>query len=317
MRAATVRTRAPRLSPWAGFAGRPTLVHADWSGTNPAKRWYCVARFREDHYHLGAPRTIETEPETWITEQLESPSIVLGFDFVIGLPEAFPRCDDFRAFLDQAPPTFFQKTSDLELVSSERPFFCGKGTKAEVTSRITKSTQSDGAALLRACERPRAYRGAAESLFWCKFAKQVGPASIHGWQHILRPAVAKGVALWPFDGADLRELVRERRQVILETYPGGAYSVLGLVGNRKTAHAWRRAACGRIEDVLSSHAIALDADLQQLFATGFGSAPTGGDPFDAVVGAILLALVALGERAPGISDVPSIQRKEGWILGCD
>ncbi|HYD47980.1 MAG TPA: hypothetical protein VEB21_06525 [Terriglobales bacterium] len=313
---AALLTREPRLKQWKGLS-RPTIVHADWGAD--AKRWACVAQWDGAKYRLAPPVRIGSQTGAWLEQVTSYEAVVLGFDFVIGLPQAFrPDVTSSAAFLESAPAEFFQKAGSLDLVSPARPFFCGEGKKKQMAGRVLELSEADPTLLLRRCERRAPYRiGTAEVLFWCKFGKQVGSGTLRGWQEIIRPGRLKGVALWPFDGADLAHLLAERGKVIVETYPGDAYSVLGIRGNNKRSHSWRKAACDRIREVLAHQPIELAAELNAEFDEGFGEGPNGEDPFDTAVGALLLALVALGERSPGLPDDPVIQNKEGWIIGCD
>ena len=169
---------------------------------------------------------------TWLETQLGKKPTILGFDFVIGLPREYARQQSFLDFLDTASPSTLTKVNRLDHVNPARPFFFGTGTKAGLVQKILGRRQ-DPTTLLRACETGRAYRGAGELLFWCQFGKQVGTATLHGWKNVVIPARKRGVAMWPFDGADLNQLLKGRQQVILETYPGDAYSVLGVAGNRR------------------------------------------------------------------------------------
>lgn len=123
-----------------------------------------------------------------------------------------------------------------------------------------------------------------------------------------------GIALWPFDDSDLTQLLAKRNRVI-ETYPGDAYSVLGVAGNNKTSQGWRKAAGRRMRDVLSDMPISFDENVARQLDEGFGAAKEGEDPFDAMVGAVLLALVALGERSPGLPVNPQVRDKEGMDSG--
>jgi len=314
--------RIPRLQTWKGIPSQPTLVHADWSGSQASKRWYSIARWssKQEKYVIAAPEPIAGDVASWLDEQLRISPLMLGFDFVNGLPRAYHPRKDFLAFLDHTKkmPLLLTKVRTLAEVGKDRPFFSGPGAKADMAQRILGTT-GDAALLLRFCDQAKSYRGAAEALFWCKYGKQVGSATLHGWKNVVLPARARGVALWPFDGASLPELLRRSKQVIVETYPGDAYSVLGVAGNSKREPSWRRKAGRRILEVIQTEAfpIQLSAELRRMFGDGFGTDKEAEDRFDATVGALLMALVAVGRRTPGLPSDPLVRNKEGWILGCD
>jgi hypothetical protein len=64
-----------------------TVIHADW-GTAPDKRWSTEATLDGQHYIVSPPRIV-TNP---IEQALRAGgAAVVGFDFPIGVPEAFAR----------------------------------------------------------------------------------------------------------------------------------------------------------------------------------------------------------------------------------
>jgi hypothetical protein len=148
-------------------------------------------------------------------------------------------------------------------------------------------------------------------------AAQVGKASLAGWREILLPALERNrniVRIWPFDGP-LHELVRPGTVTLAETYPAECYAHFGISNSDKTSTNWRREAARAISDHASARDVVFSERLRGVMASGFGPNLDGEDPFDAMAGAVLLALVALGHDTtfePASSDESTW---EGWILG--
>jgi hypothetical protein len=47
----------------------------------------------------------------------------------------------------------------------------------------------------------RLIAGPVPNDYWTLGGNQVGKAAIDGWQNVVRPALALGASLWPFDGS--------------------------------------------------------------------------------------------------------------------
>jgi hypothetical protein len=72
---------------------RPQLiVHADW-GSDPRKRWMCVANLDGSVYVVGAPELVGDLADFWerVARRADGKSLLVGFDFPIGLPKAQKR----------------------------------------------------------------------------------------------------------------------------------------------------------------------------------------------------------------------------------
>ncbi len=324
----------PLRSP-AGQTGRPLpdrVVHADWS-KHPGKRWLARANRTAAGGWLLQRAEPVGDPGTLVVREGEGRSVLFGFDFPIGLPEAYAQLagiDSFRAVLSRLGSgrwsRFFEVASRLEEVSHERPFYpngladAGERPKLAFHARLGVPA---GVSLLRGCERPYGQRGPACELFWTKGGNQVGKAAIAGWREVLQPALQAGAALWPFDG-DLARLLGRGGAVLLETYPADVYRRVGLV--------WRQAADARgrtgkrVQEDRRANApafarwaervgVELSAELQDEIEDGFGARADGEDRFDAVVG-----LIGMLDTLLDPADLPepraeSLVRVEGWIFG--
>jgi hypothetical protein len=124
---------------------------------------------------------------------------------------------------------------------------------------------------------------------------QVGKAAIDGWQNVVRPALALGASLWPFDGS-LENLSSLSGCVICETYPREAYSHLEISfrsdeSKRKQEH--RQRATKHIPSWANERAIILSPPAKAQVIDGFGPKKSGEDAFDALVG--LLAMIEVVE----------------------
>ncbi len=307
------------------------VAHADWS-IHPGKRWVAVAVRAEDgRYRAAQPERVGSLDD--FLDRLgakggDRASILLGFDFPVGLPAAYAAragIEDFAALLPQLGRgpwrDFFRVAERPDEVSLARPFFPYRsGRKGEVSKRqlidgLGLELNTD---LLRACDRATPGRPAAAALFWTLGAQQVGKAAITGWRDLLIPALAAGrdLKIWPFHGP-LHDLFAPGRVVVAETYPGEVYRHFGLAfraGGKRTQDG-RKANGPALIARADSLGLMLDAGLRSDFEGGFGAGASGEDPFDAAVGLLGMLNVLCGGRSPGVPDDPVVQRIEGWILG--
>lgn len=307
---------------------RPELVvSADWSKEGK-KRWMTRAELGLDGtaYHVYSPEPVG-DVDTLIARlagQLPPRgTLMLGFDFPIGLPRAYAEkagllAAGFRQALglfgQQEPwQSFYDVSANPEVC---RPFY---PPPTQVKGQVTKATHREALGvredwkLLRLCERRTATRSAAECMFFTLGGKQVGQAMIQGWRGVLAPSLHR-FRLWPFDG-DLARLLAEPGVVVVELYPGEAYSHLGLAnglgqGLSKRRRDNRRAVshallAQRTEDVKFTDALVSWADW------GFFDE----DDFDATVGLLSMLQVVTGRRQSNIPDDPAVHNIEGWILG--
>ena len=143
------------------------------------------------------------------------------------------------------------------------------------------------------------------------------PSLASGWREIIRPALALGATLWPFDG-DIRTLSDRGSLVLAETYPADAYAVLSApFGWResKTSQADRRSKASPILAWASAAGVDI-GDARTLLLDGFGESRSGEDPFDALVGLLAMIAIVDGSRPEATVSVPSgVAVWEGWILG--
>jgi len=223
----------------------PRLVaHADWS-KDPKKRWLAIGSLAGTSYRLSAPQRVGDVPSLLrrLNERAGGGTLVVGFDFPIGLPSIFAKYAQITRFLDILPlmgsgnwAGFYDIATSPAEISFHRPFYpyCPGGKlQVHLTSALGVSSIRD---LLRLCERSTANRVDACALFWTLGAKQVGRAAICGWRDMLAPALLDSgldVAIWPFDGS-LTELLQNRRCIVVETYPAEACLHLGMTPPGRT-----------------------------------------------------------------------------------
>lgn len=310
---------------------QPTMiVHADW-GTSKNKRWMCVARQEGGGYRVENPEPVDRSCTLLhrLRSEADGRGLLVGFDFPIGLPEAYCKeanIGSFREILMQLGlgpwKEFFNVAREAEEISLGRPFYPYKpgGTKqVHLLNGLGLESMKE---LLRDCEKAtRDRKNTAESLFWTLGPKQVGKAAISGWSEVIQPMLLAddaNLGLWPFDG-DLETLLSEKEIVVAETYPAEACLHLGLSppgnGWRKRCQEDRQEKAKIIFSHLEQRDIELKTDLQLQALSGFGSQADGEDRFDAFVGLLSMLEVVLGHRKEGAPEEAKVRKLEGWILG--
>jgi len=261
----------------------------------------------------------------------ENQRVLIGFDFPIGYPKAFGERTGCAQFLDALPnfgngewSDFFSKTDNSELVSIHRPFYPRTG-KPKGSTSVVRHVQALGierSEQFRRCERRTCYRNEASPLFWTIGARQVGTAAMCGWQEILQPLIReenRGFQIWPFEG-DLESITNNDHDVVVETYPGEAYSHIGFPNfwRGKRIQEERRARASNILNWTENNHVTVSGQILARIQDGFGSQPSGEDHFDAVVGMCSVIDVVEGRRREGPEDfrnLGGISNHEGWIFG--
>ena len=297
-----------------------TIIHADWSMA-PRKRWAARADLRGDRrYVVEAPDLVTP---TKILSATSDPSLLLGFDFPIGVPAAYAALAGVGSFTDLLPrlghgewSSFFDVAHTRSEIGLRRPFYPnapGSKKREHLVEALGLRSDDD---LYRACHVADGRR--ACPMFWTLGGNQVGKGAVTGWRDVLQPACATGrVDLWPFDGA-FEELLGRDRTVIVETYPGDVYRYVGaLVEGRlsKRVQASRTAAAKGVLAWAEKANVDLSRTLVEQLCDGFGCAGDGEDRFDAVVGLLGMLAVVREHRAVGIPSTRDVHRVEGWILG--
>jgi hypothetical protein len=312
-------------------ASLPRIVaHADW-GSNPKKRWMCVADLSDQGVYQVSDPELVGEPGTLIARlqaRADTHSVLVGFDFPIGVPSAYAERTGISYFPDTLPElgtenwaSFYDVAASPEQISPKRPFYPMRpgGTKQQhLMDALDVDSMSE---LLRACEHGNDSRGPASPLFWTLGGKQVGKAAIIGWKEVLGPALmdeSLDVALWPFDGP-LAELASSRAVTIAETYPAEACLHLGMTppgrGWSKTSQEGRLEQRDALLGWAARREVEFAPELVELIETGFGPSKDAEDPFDAVLGALSMLEVVLGHRPDGAPRDLAVRQVEGWILG--
>lgn len=318
------------------FCCLPTLIaHADW-GSAPKKRWLARAALKEDGYYwVSAPEKI-SDPAHLVAslQQAAGPrgSLLLGFDFPIGLPWGYAQQCGINDFMSLLPhlgqgewSAFYEVASQPEQISLHRPFYPqkpGHARHSHLTEALGVNSMDE---LRRRCEFPRPGRRAAAPLFWTLGGQQVGKAAILGWRDLLTPALSNSpqtIQIWPFAGS-LSELCQTGRTVIAETYPAEFYDHLGVSFPRrhsggksgKRSQAGRIANAGKLLSWAQEAGLLLDPQLKNEIREGFGPSPDAEDPFDATIGLFGMLNVVLGFRSAGEPGDERLRKVEGWILG--
>jgi energy-coupling factor transporter ATP-binding protein EcfA2 len=303
------------------------IIAIDWS-SQPSARSLTQVKLSLDSgsYEVDETPQVVLSPKTLINHfkaQTAVGAVVLvGFDFPIGLPRAYAvnlQLRNFRAALEEfdknlAWSQFYVPTDHP---TPHQPFSPSNPTsrlkRAELASAIGLTSDGD---LLRLCDRRTATRYQAESVFYLRFAKQVGRSAIEGWQEIISP-MRREVRIWPFD-APLAKLLLEPGLVITEIYPAEATTQLGLPLGPGTGKSKRRredrARCREIlQAAAESSNIVLSQTVRQTIDGGFESE----HHFDSFVALLSMVQVVQGKLPCDLPDDESVQSIEGWILGQD
>jgi hypothetical protein len=255
-----------------------------------------------------------------LLEAAAGETVLVGFDFPIGLPRRYAEAVGIDDFLSALPrlgeeewQLFYDVASTPAEITTRRPFYPLRpgGTRHLHLLQALRLASMDE--LRRRCERAQSGRSAASPLFWTLGPKQVGKAAIIGWRDMLAPAIRDGlpVSLWPFDGP-LAELLTRPGVVVAETYPAEAYVQLGIRLRDKGDRPRRAAAAQALLTAADrSHAV-LSATARRGVGQGFSS----DDEFAAFAGLLAMLAIVRGNRDGGEPrDDDAVRRVEGWILG--
>ena len=182
------------------FTVRPVLVvHADW-GTAPAKRWLASAALQDGRYLARTPEPVG-EAGT-LLHRLRAAgteadgSVLLGFDFPIGLPLAYARRVGVDCFTDLLSrlgrgewDRFYEVAETPEAIGPRRPFYPRRPGNTRQRHLVDALGVDTIDCLRRRCELAHEDRRAASPLFWTLGAQQVGKAAIAGWRDVLGPGL--------------------------------------------------------------------------------------------------------------------------------
>jgi hypothetical protein len=328
----------------------PTLVAGvDW-GSNPKKRWLARAVLQQDQRYLAFPPEPAGEPKTLIRRLWDqsgaSGTVLIGFDFPIGLPMRYAQMCAVRDFLALLPELgsrawrdFYRPAESPQAIHLRRPFYPqrpGGARHAHLIQALGVDSIND---LRRICELAYPGRRAAAPLFWTLGGQQVGKAAIIGWREVLAPALVQTQIpffVWPFSGT-LAQLLLPGRVVAAEIYPAEFYSHLNIqfpiptrdtrqtpprrnLEHGKRSQAGRRANAPTLLAWAQWAQVHLAPQLEEAIRSGFGPRAQAEDPFDALIALFGILNVLLGFQAPESQQLPpeilpTINQFEGWILG--
>lgn len=305
------------------------IIHADW-GSIPRKRWMCVAKRVGLGYEVNAPEPVGELETFWerIVALAGGGSVVVGFDFPIGLPSSYAHNAGISSFIDALMrfglgewKQFYEICEQQSHISLHRPFYPFRPGGTMLTHLIEGLALHDASELLRRCERKTKNRGPASPLFWTLGGKQVGRAAMIGWRDIIAPGLADEsfqLKIWPFHGS-MEDLLRSDTVVVAETYPAEACLHLGFSppGSRwaKTSKHGRQSQSEKLFMWAQRRRINFAENLDAMILDGFGTGKGADDPFDAVLGALSILEVTLGFRPEGNPSGRAVRKIEGWILG--
>jgi hypothetical protein len=303
------------------------VAHADWS-TDPLKQWLATAELKSDgSYVIRQPKLVDN-PGKLLSRLIKragrAGTVLVGFDFPIGLPLKFARRADIRLYKTALHSLgsgmsidFFRVCELAEEISIYRPFYPQKYVPGvEMAHLVEGLDMESNQELYRRCEL--AISGglyAASPMFWTLGPKQVGRAAISGWPLVLQPALndkAFDVTIWPFDGP-LKDLLSSSRIVIAETWPTVFGWQLGLAPG-KSDQGIRKSNGSKILSRRSPN-LRFDRDTTEVMDDGFGPSSVGEDRFDALVGLVGMINVLFEEMPSGDPIDPEIRDIESWILG--
>lgn len=307
------------------------IIHADWS-KDPAKRWAaCAIQQTDGTYLVKAPEQVQNTRTLLATMQdaaSKGGCVLAGFDFPIGIPQAYAKkanIDSFLNFLsllnkDNQWKDFFDVAEQYKQICLHRPFYPFRPGN---TSRryLENGLGIEFKELYRLCDLKTNQRRAACPIFWTLGGQQVGKAAITGWKEIILPAwnhLGLPARLWPFQDT-LPELLQPGSLILAETYPAEFYHHLGVEfktgqGGKRSQQA-RKSNSPKIQTWAQSQPVQFSTSLTHALETGFGGNAKGEDPFDAVVG--LLGMInMLTNYTSAYEPLEAYSRTiEGWMLG--
>ncbi len=318
------------------FREKLTLIaHADWSIT-ASKRMVAIATIQNNgRYLANAPEPVG-EPGTLlkrlVTKTIPVSSLLVGFDFPIGLPSSYARRAEIADFISTLPQfgqqrwaDFFRVAERPDQICLQRPFYPYRPGGAKRQHLLDGLLIKEFDDLRRRCERAYPGRRAASPLFWTLGGQQVGKAAISGWQTVLSQGLqdeSLQVVIWPFSGS-LENLCRPGHVVVVETYPAEFYKRLNISfsRNRSGYRSGKRSQADRAVNgvTLLACADSLNVDLAPTLKSsildGFGTSPDGEDTFDATIG--LLGMIHTISHSPEEHEPKEekINNIEGWIFG--
>jgi hypothetical protein len=300
------------------------LAHCDWS-IDARKRWMCTAISNGHQWTIAPPEPVgETAGLISRLRRRADPdaTLLLGFDFPIGLPVAYGTATGLPSFRNALQEfgagrfaEWYHVAEHRSQISLQRPFYPMRpgGTLRQHLYDALGLSSSD---LLRRCERATKDRGDACMLFWTLGGNQVGKAALAGWREIILPNITD-IALWPFDGI-LADLMKPGATVAAETYPGDVYSQISIPRRpvwSKRQQSGRQSVGQYLKHWLSTRSHVDGTALIDTISNGFGADKHGEDCFDATVGLFGMIDVVDGRRSEGAPADNNIRRWEGWILG--
>lgn len=297
------------------------LVHADWSKDQP-KRWFATATLT-DRWTLHDVEPAKEGFLDWLFEQAQDAAVLSGFDFPLGVPNAYGHQTGLASFSDLLASIgtgvwteFVQVAAEPSHITIRRPFYpAGTGRGARRADLAQNLGVANFDLLRRGCEFRTPKRRAACPLFWTLGGNQVGRAALTGWLEIVRPAKDRGARMWPFDGP-LEVLGTHHGLTIAETYPAEAYGHIGVTFSyreSKTRQSDRQSKSTKILEWARCSHVRLSDALDERVRCGFGPGKDGEDKFDAFMGVAGMLEVATGRLN---SEFPLAALPwEGWILG--
>lgn len=300
------------------------VAHCDWS-MDKKKRWMAVALKDAGRWRIQPPEPVGVTSSLFDRLQsrvIQPGSLLVGFDFPIGLPEAYARAVGLSSFREALTvfgagiwSDWYSVADHRDVISLHRPFYPMRPGGTARAHLFEALGVTDTASLLRRCEKATPDRQAACMLFWVLGGNQVGKGAITGWREIIVPRL-EDIGLWPFDGS-LEDIVESKPIIVAETYPGDVYHQLGIRrGGWSKKRQTDRQRVGREVLLWLTKRPNIDAaSLGVMINDGFGVDKAGEDRFDATVGLLGMLDVVDGRRGEGAPAHHAIRLWEGWILG--
>lgn len=298
------------------------IAHADW-GSNANNRVLAKAKLNKDGSYLNLGLEKVPHPSSLLDslrhESGPEGTILVGFDFPIGLPASYAEKAGINYFLDVLPQfgtgkwvEFYNIAEKPEQISLRRPFYPYRPGGARQYHLVNGLGLESFAELKRLCE---VGRPSATPLFWTLGPSQVGRGAIIGWRDILAPALKVSkpdIKVWPFHGL-LPELLTNGRIVVAETYPTAFRFQFGLENGKNQVS---RSNCAHLIFNLASQVeLIIPDNIREFIQNGFGNNNNSRDCFDAFVGLIGMLSIIRGNLPEGVLENQNVKQIEGWMLG--